>query len=98
MDRIPWPDIRTYLVEHQEISLDDFAAAYSTQFSILWNYDPKLVVMNHPSISTPAQGKVTINPIYEEHIRQLKNWSVSEMFRNRFPEMGQIIDQSLSVP
>lgn len=37
-------------------------------------------------------GGILINPIYEEHVRQLKNWTVTGIFRVRFPEMTEIID------
>ncbi|KAF2735569.1 hypothetical protein EJ04DRAFT_576053 [Polyplosphaeria fusca] len=89
IDRIPWPKLRLYLIEHTEVEFDDYASAYSTSFSIRWDYDP-----NHVIITT-AEGDregILINPIYEEHIRQLKNWTVGGVFRRKFPEMAAIID------
>ena len=47
-----------------------------------------------------AQGTETkvledpiLNPVFEQHLRQLKNWSVSDPFRCRFPELSDIIDR-----
>ncbi|KAF2264446.1 hypothetical protein CC78DRAFT_580519 [Lojkania enalia] len=89
IDRIPWPKVRTYLIDHPEIKFDDYASAYSTSFSIRWEYDP-----NHVIISSPGddKGGILINPIFEEHIRQLRNWTVEGVFRRKFPELTEIID------
>ncbi|KAF2501338.1 hypothetical protein BU16DRAFT_534024 [Lophium mytilinum] len=89
MDRIPWPNVRQYLIECPGIAFDDFAGAYSTSFFIRWDYDP-----NHVIITTSAAegGGILINPIYEEHIRQLKNWTVGDVFRRRFPELSTLVD------
>jgi hypothetical protein len=86
VDRIPWPKVRTYLIDHPEITLDDFASAYSTSFFIRWQYDPSHVV-----ITTNDNG-IQINPIYEEHIRQIRNWTVGDVFRRKFPEMSELVD------
>lgn len=87
IDRIPWPAARRYLVSHPELTLDDFAAVYSSSFSIRWNYDPSFVV-----IQAGGPEEAYINPIYEEHIRQLKNWNVGDAVRKRFPELAEAID------
>jgi hypothetical protein len=93
IDRMPWPKMRDYLIEHQDITLDDFAAAYSSSFFIRWNYDPSIVL-----IGVNESSKVVItNPIFEEHIRQLKNWAVGERFRKRFPELAELVDQETVV-
>jgi hypothetical protein len=42
--------------------------------------------------SNEDSGGILINPIYEEHLRQLKNWTVHGVFRRKFPEMTEIID------
>lgn len=74
-------------MEHSEITLDDFASTYSTSIFIKWDCDPA-----HILIETDVQ-KVIINPIYEDQIRQLKSWTVGDGFRQRFPEISQLIDQ-----
>ena len=90
IDRMAWPKVRDYLIEHPEITLDDIAATYASSFFVSWNYDP-----SHVLISVDAESKVVItNPVFEEHIRQLKNWSVSEPFRQRFPELSALIDET----
>ncbi|KAF9735108.1 trichothecene efflux pump [Paraphaeosphaeria minitans] len=89
IDRVPWPKIRIYLIEHPEVKFDDFASAYSVSFGIKWDYDPNLVIL---TAGNDEHGNILINPIYEEHLRQLKNWTVGDNFRRKFPEMTGIID------
>ena len=83
------PKIRAYLIDHPEVKFDDFAAAYSTSFNIKWDYDPQNVIITK---TDDERAEISINPIYEEHLRQLKNWTVEGVFRRRFEEMTEIID------
>ena len=45
IDRIPWPNVRDYLVRRPEITFDEYAAAYSSSLSVWWPYDPSHVVI-----------------------------------------------------
>ena len=92
IDRIPWPTVREYLIQHQEITFDEFAAVYSSSFSVWWPFDAEHVIakLTPPQSSTPM---AVINPIYEEHLRQLRNWTVGDTFRLRFPAIGELVDQ-----
>lgn len=40
-----------------------------------------------------AHEDAILNPVFEQHLRQLKNWSVSDSFRRRFPDLSDIIDR-----
>lgn len=87
------PNARNYLIDHPDITLDHFAAVYSTSFSIRWPYDP-----THVLLKAVAPGEeVTINPVYEEHIRQLSNWEVGQPFRDRYPDIGELIDHDAGI-
>lgn len=33
-----------------------------------------------------------INPVFEEHIRQMRHWTVGEAFHHRFPALARLID------
>ena len=89
IDRMSWPKVRDYLIEHPEITLDDIAATYASSFFVSWTYDP-----SHVLISVDAESRMVItNPVFEEHIRQLKNWGVGEPFRSRFPELSALVDE-----
>ena len=89
IDRIPWPKLRIYLIEHPTVKFDDFVSAYSSSFNITWDYDPQHVII---TTGAGEGASILINPIYEEHVRQLKNWTVEGAFRRKFPEMTEIID------
>ncbi|TPX16860.1 uncharacterized protein E0L32_003422 [Thyridium curvatum] len=94
IDRLPWPEVRKYLIlEHPEITLDDFAATYSSSFTISWPYEHSHVLLVTKS-SPLGEEETTINPVYEEHIRQLKNWNVGKAFREQWPEIAKLIDES----
>ncbi|KAF1844969.1 uncharacterized protein K460DRAFT_354832 [Cucurbitaria berberidis CBS 394.84] len=45
------------------------------------------------SIEAIAPENTILNPVFEQHLRQLKNWSVSNRFRRQFPELSDIIDR-----
>ncbi|KAF3349934.1 hypothetical protein VD0002_g10149 [Verticillium dahliae] len=92
IDRIPWPRAREYLIAHPDITLDDWAAPYSSSFDVSWTYDPSLVVI---ACIAPDSGnpELSINPVYEEHLRQLRNWTVGDVFRQQFPEISKLVDE-----
>ncbi|KAK0388945.1 hypothetical protein NLU13_2522 [Sarocladium strictum] len=91
IDRIPWPRAREYLISHPQITLDDFAAPYSSGFKLNWPYDPDSVLLTAPT-SDDDVAETTINPVYEEHMRQIRHWTVGDAFRLRFPELARLID------
>jgi hypothetical protein len=79
-------------VAHPEITLDEFAVTYSSSFSVTWPYDPAHILIS--SSNGTGDDDVSTNPVYEEHIRQLENWTVAEAFRNRFPQISDLLDAS----
>lgn len=86
------PKAREYLISHPEITLDDFAATYSTSFFVSWPYDPSHVLITTPGTDAGNES-ISTNPVYEEHMRHLKNWSVGQAFRDRFPEIAKLTDE-----
>lgn len=91
IDRIPWPRVRTYLIENPSITLDTFATVYSTNFDISWAYEPRHVLLT-ASVSDAAVTNIIINPVFQEHVHDIRNWHVSEAFRARLPEVAELID------
>jgi len=49
------------------------------------------------TMEASEHGNTVLNPVFEQHLRQLKNWSVSDGFRCRFPEMSALIDSDSSI-
>ncbi|VUC28431.1 unnamed protein product [Clonostachys rosea] len=97
IDRIPWPRAREYLIIHPEITLDDFVVPYSSSFSLNWPYDPTSVLL--PPVTRNDQiTEITVNPVFQEHMKQISNWTIGEAFRKRFPDMSRLIDMDLGQP
>jgi hypothetical protein len=80
------------LVQHPNISLDDFASTYSSSFQIKWDFDPTYVLITTGTRSSEVK-EALLNPVFESEIRRLKNWTVEETFRQRFPEIAMLIDE-----
>lgn len=92
IDRVPWPRVRRYFIQHPHITLDDFAGTYSTNFNINWPYEHSHVIIEMP----PAEGgsrRVIANPVFEEQLQNIRNWFVTDAFRVRFPEISRLIDE-----
>jgi len=64
---------------------------YSSSFEVSWPYSPSHVIGSNPNGAGEGQG-ISLNPVYEQHLRQLRNWTVGEKFRRKFPELGDIIE------
>lgn len=92
IDRIPWPRLRKYLLDRPQITLDDFAAAYSSSFNVEWPYSPSLVITDVTPSREGACKVLHASPVYEEHMRQIRHWTVRGPFRTKFPEMAALID------
>ncbi|KAI9902319.1 hypothetical protein N3K66_001671 [Trichothecium roseum] len=107
IDRIPWPRAREHLIAHPEITLDDFVVAYSTGFSVNWPYDPASALLPMTAAVEVHEEKekegeeeeeedramtAIINPVFEEHIRQMRYWTVGDAFHHRFPALARLID------
>jgi hypothetical protein len=91
MDRLPWPKVRDYLIAHQDITLDTFARTYSSSFTVTWPYDPSLAIESKLKLS--GQQEATLNPVFEAHLRDLRNWDVTKPFREAWPEITVLIDE-----
>lgn len=44
------------------------------------------------SDETTEPENTILNPVFEQHLRQLKNWSVSGSFQRQFPELSALIE------
>lgn len=78
---------------HPEITLDDWAATYSSSFEVSWPYHQSNVVIAMTNPNDPSMTDFTINPVYEEHLRHIHNWTVGDVFRKKFPEISKLIDE-----
>ncbi|KAJ4184371.1 hypothetical protein NW767_013254 [Fusarium falciforme] len=85
IDNIPWPGVRDILIENQaEYPFQLFSDYYSQNVSVNWKFDGLDAVSD-------LNGEGTLHSIFERHIRDLRNWTVSKAFQDRFPSMTGVI-------
>jgi hypothetical protein len=61
-----------------------FSSVYSQSVTVNWPYDSSDVVSHD-------RDEVTLNPIFEKHVRKLSNWTVAPHFREFYPEMVEYV-------
>ncbi|KAF1984623.1 hypothetical protein K402DRAFT_413822 [Aulographum hederae CBS 113979] len=81
LDNIPWPGVRDILIESpEEYTFEVFSEYYSQNVTINWQYDGMDAISD-------LSGEAVLHSIFEKHICNLKNWTVSNEFKIRFPNM-----------
>ncbi|KPM43008.1 hypothetical protein AK830_g3532 [Neonectria ditissima] len=86
IDNIPWPGVRDILIENPEdYPFELFSEYYSQNVSLNWSFD------SLDAVSDVGNDRI-LHSIFEKHIRNLKNWTVSSAFQTRFPSMMTSID------
>ncbi|KFY74655.1 hypothetical protein V499_05318 [Pseudogymnoascus sp. VKM F-103] len=89
IDNIPWPRIRDLLIQNPtKYTFRDFSELYASNVNLNWPFDAADAVMP----KTDSSGELMMNPLFEKHIRKLECWSVSEPFKERFPEFAAAIE------
>lgn len=85
LDNIPWPRVRDLLLDNPEkYPFQRFSDVYSRNVTVNWPFEAMDTVTG-TSDGTP--GDLVLNPLFEKHIRRLKNWTVSRYFETEFPEL-----------
>ncbi|KFZ03729.1 hypothetical protein V502_10712 [Pseudogymnoascus sp. VKM F-4520 (FW-2644)] len=91
IDNIPWPRIRDLLIQNPtKYTFRDFSELYANNVNLNWPFDAADAVMP----KTDGSDELVMNPLFEKHIRKLECWSVSEPFKERFPEFAAAIEDS----
>ena len=81
IDHLPWPRMRDKMVYlYPNIAFDSWFIPYTTTLSLNWPYEPTDTL-----ISMPDSDELSINPVFERHIRDLNNWSLGPAFAKAFP-------------
>jgi hypothetical protein len=94
MDYIPWPLLRAACIQKKPfVEFDTFFVPFTMSLSLNWPYSPE-TVLTPPATSTPAESEepfYSINPAFEVHLLNLRNWSLGPEFRDTFPEWGNCV-------
>ncbi|MCJ1472658.1 hypothetical protein MMC13_001307 [Lambiella insularis] len=93
IDHLPWPRLREKLISHYHcFPFDDFFIPYTTTVSLNWPYGPMDTL-----VSTPKAEELSINPIFEKHLRDLQNWSLGAAFVKEHPELAETTVEILPI-
>lgn len=85
VDHLPWPRMRDRMVHlYPSIALENFFIPYTTTLSLNWPYDPSDTLL-----SLPDSDELSINPVFERHLRDLSNWSLGTAFAKAFPSLAE---------
>lgn len=84
LDHVPWPGMREHMVRnYQNYPLENYFIPYTSTISCNWPYDDIYVL-----IRSPETDEITINPVFDQHVRNLDNWTLGEAFSQKFPELN----------
>ncbi|KAL8997390.1 MAG: hypothetical protein Q9169_003321 [Polycauliona sp. 2 TL-2023] len=88
VDHLPWPRMRDRMCElYREISLDDWFVPYTTTLSLNWRYEASDTLLSVGVVGGGDNGgeELSINPVFERHLRDLGNWTLGPAFAKAFP-------------
>lgn len=87
IDYLPWPGLRDKLVAcYPRFPFDNFFIPFTTTVSLNWPYGP----MNTLSAKADSE-ELEINPVFEEHLRDLRNWSLGVAFAKAHPALADTV-------
>ena len=85
LDHLPFPGmrdrlVRTYDREPGGFPFDNFFIPFTSTLSVNWPYEDTFVLL-----ASPDGDELMINPVFEQHLRMLDNWTLGEAFDRAFP-------------
>ncbi len=84
-DHIPFPDMRDRLVRDYEpgsFPFDNFFIPFTSTLSVNWPYEDAYVLL-----ASPTGDELMINPVFEQHLGVLENWTLGPAFERAFPAL-----------
>ncbi|KAK4038934.1 AP-1-like transcription factor [Parachaetomium inaequale] len=85
-DHIPFPKMRERLVSGYEeggFPFDNFFIPFTSTLSINWPYEDAYVLL-----ASPTGDELMINPVFEQHLAVLANWTLGPAFERAFPGLA----------
>ncbi|MCJ1401110.1 hypothetical protein MMC11_004322 [Xylographa trunciseda] len=87
IDHLPWPRLRDKLIlHHHRFPFDNFFIPFTTTVSLNWPYEPRDTL-----VAIPNSEELSMNPIFERHLRDLGNWSLGPAFAKALPELAETV-------
>lgn len=89
MDQVPFPLMRDRMIRDlDKYNLDEFFVPYTNTLSVNWPYGNSCVLTQRPGTKMESnEAEITINPVFDQHVRNLDNWTVGDEFKRKFPEL-----------
>lgn len=85
VDHLPWPRMRDKMVQmYPSIPFDDFFIPYTTTLSLNWPYEA-----HDTLLSKEGTEELSINPVFESHLRDLNNWTLGPAFAKAHPSLAE---------
>lgn len=85
MDYVPWPRMRDRMIAaYADYDFASWFPPYTSGLSVNWPYEPTDALL-----ATGDSDELTINPVFERHLRDLNNWSLSSAYEKAYPELGE---------
>ena len=73
----------TLVRDHANYPFDDFFIPFTTTLSLNWPYEPTDTL-----ITSTDSDEIMINPVFERHLRDLRNWSLGPAFAKALPGLA----------
>ncbi|KAI2790789.1 hypothetical protein POX_c03638 [Penicillium oxalicum] len=84
MDYIPWPRMRDRLVTSpQDYPFENWFIPFTRGMDLNWPYEATDCLL-----SAVDSDDLIINPVFERHMRNLNNWSLSPLFAEAYPGLA----------
>jgi hypothetical protein len=89
-DYVPFPKMREKLVREYDVCdfpFDNFFIPFTRTLSLNWPYEEAYVLL-----ADPKGDELVMNPVFEQHVKVLANWTVGEAFERTFPALTGLIN------
>ena len=83
VDNLPFPQMREKLVtEYRQYAFEDFFIPFTTTIDLNWPFPDADLLIPGPD------EELVISPKFEQHLRNLENWSLGEAFAKVLPGLS----------
>ena len=90
IDYLPWPLMRDKMTQiYPSVPFDEFFIPYTTTVSLNWPAEKGAVLI--ATGETGRDGELALNPTFEQHMFELKSWSLGTPFAKAHPSLAETI-------
>ena len=95
----PRPIIRTNLTLTRRVNFEDFFIPFTSRQCLNWPYPKSQVLIpttpsHAPAANPDDPNALSMNPVFESHLRVLGNWSLGSQFQI---DLAELIDESVRI-